>query len=108
MSELDASNDDTRPSDGETSHTGVGVPRPMGRQADDPRPVLSLEQLLGKYFRLRDELNLAWVAVNPRTSRQGVPHLDRLTEDIAQVEREIRRLAPVDEQTDELHTGFRF
>jgi hypothetical protein len=80
----------------------------MGPQPDDRWPVLSLEQLLGKYFRLRDELNLAWVGVNPHAPRQGVHYLDRLTEDIAQVEREIRRLAPVDEQTDELHTGFPF
>jgi len=80
----------------------------MGPQPDDRPPALSLEQLVGKYFRLRDELSRARVAVSTRSPREGGQHLDRLTEDIAQVEREIRRVAPLDEQTDELDTGFRF
>jgi len=54
---------------------------------------MELEQLMGRYFRLKQELSLAYKSQPWHSGR-----IDRLADDLAATEREIAALQPVDEQ----------
>ncbi|HWH83577.1 MAG TPA: hypothetical protein VNU71_15200 [Burkholderiaceae bacterium] len=54
---------------------------------------MALEQLMGRYFRLRQELAMAYNAQPWHSAR-----IDRLANDLALTEREIAAAAPSDEQ----------
>ena len=54
---------------------------------------MELEQLMGRYFRLKQELSLAY-----KTQPWHSGRIDRLADDLAATEREIVALQPVDEQ----------
>ena len=54
---------------------------------------MELEQLMGRYFRLKQELSLAYKAQPWHSAR-----IDRLADDLAATEREIAAQQPVDEQ----------
>ena len=62
---------------------------------------MQLEELLGKYKRLRAELAQAYAArsCNPN-------HLNRLDDEIASTERALIRAQPGDEQTSDLLPGL--
>jgi hypothetical protein len=62
---------------------------------------VTLEQLFGKYMRLREELAGAYRAPHWRAR-----HIDRLADEIVEVEREMARVQPVDEQTSDLLPGI--
>ena len=57
---------------------------------------MTLEQLFGKYMRLREELSEAC-----RAPVQQDRHIDRLADEMAIVQREITGFSPLDEQTAE-------
>ena len=54
---------------------------------------MDIEQLMGRYFRLQQELSVAYSMVPWQTGR-----IDRLANDLAATEREIAVLRLVDEQ----------
>ena len=54
---------------------------------------MELEQLMGRYFRLQQELSLAY-----REQPWHSARVDRLADDLAATEREIAARQPVDEQ----------
>ena len=62
---------------------------------------MSIEELLGKYMRLRQELAEAYSA-----TRWRARYIERLAEDIAEAGRAVRRSQPLDEQTDEVLPGI--
>ena len=57
---------------------------------------MDLEQLMGRYFRLKQELSIAYKAQPWHAGR-----IDRLADELAATEREIAALQPVDEQCNE-------
>lgn len=62
---------------------------------------MHLDQLMGRYFRLRHELSLAY-----REQPWHGARIDRLAEDLSATEREIAALQPLDEQCCEPMLGF--
>ena len=54
---------------------------------------MDLEQLMGRYFRLKQELSIAYKAKPWHGAR-----IDRLADDLAATERDIAALQPLDEQ----------
>ena len=62
---------------------------------------MKLEELLGKYMRLRAELAQAYAAADWNTD-----HLNRLGDDIALTEQALARAQPRDEQTSDLLPGL--
>jgi hypothetical protein len=63
---------------------------------------MALAQLMGRYFRLKQELHAAYEMQPCHLGR-----IDRLTEELAEAERHIAASAPADEQCSELaHSGF--
>lgn len=61
---------------------------------------MTLEQLIGKYMRLRGELSAAYAALSWDTG-----HLTRLDGEIASTSAAISQAQPLDEQTDETMPG---
>lgn len=57
---------------------------------------MDLEPLMVRYFRLKQELSIAYRAQPWHSGR-----IDRLADDLAATEREIAALQPVDEQYNE-------
>lgn len=57
---------------------------------------MDIEQLMGRYFRLKQELSIAYRAQPWQSGK-----IDRLADDLAATEREIAALQPVDEQLDD-------
>lgn len=57
---------------------------------------MDIEQLMGRYFRLKQELSIAYRAQPWQSGK-----IDRLADDLAATEREIAALQPVDEQFDD-------
>lgn len=57
---------------------------------------MELEQLMGRYYRLKQELAVAY-----KTQPWHVARIDRLADDLADAEREIAALQLYDEQCDE-------
>lgn len=64
-------------------------------------PATTLEQLTGRHARLRAELTQAFTAPAWR-----VGQIDRLADDLAETERLLTAIRPVDEQTDDPMLGF--
>ncbi len=62
---------------------------------------MHLEQLIGKYQRLRDELAQAY-----RDPAWDTSHIDRLSEEIVATERALAKAQPLDEQTNDLIPGL--
>lgn len=62
---------------------------------------MDLEQLMGRYFRLKQELSIAYRAQPWNSAR-----VDRLADDLAATEREIAAHHPADEQYNEPMLGF--
>ena len=62
---------------------------------------MDLEQLIGRYSRLRQELSTAYRQQPWQSSR-----IDRLADDLAATERQIAALRPADEQAGEGMPGF--
>jgi len=62
---------------------------------------VNLEQLMGRYFRLKQEL----AAADRIQAGQG-GRLDRLADDLAATARAIAALQPLDEQCDESMLSF--
>ena len=62
---------------------------------------MTLDQLVGKYFRLRAELAAAYAALFWDTR-----HIDRLDNEIASTGVAIAQAQPIDEQTMETMPGF--
>lgn len=60
-----------------------------------------LEQLTGRYYRLKQELAQAY-----REHPWRSAHVDRLADDLAATEREIAALQPVDEQCGDPMLGY--
>lgn len=62
---------------------------------------MHLEQLMGRYFRLKQELSMAY-----RQQPWHSARVDRLADDLAATEREIAALQPSDEQCGDPVMGF--
>jgi hypothetical protein len=62
---------------------------------------MDLEQLMGRYFRLKQELSIAYRAQPWHSGK-----IDRLADDLAATEREIAALQPIDEQCNESLLSF--
>ena len=62
---------------------------------------MDLEQLMGRYFRLKQELAIAYKAQPWQSGR-----IDRLADELAATEREIVALHPADEQCSEPMMSF--
>jgi hypothetical protein len=62
---------------------------------------MKLEELMGKYMRLRAELAAAYEAGSRNTD-----HLNRLGDEIASTERALARAQPRDERTSDLLPGL--
>ena len=62
---------------------------------------MNVEQLLGKYLRLRSELSGAYLARAWDTS-----YINRLSDEIAATERALVQAQPVDEQTSDSLPGI--
>jgi|KBSMisStandDraft_5_1062788.scaffolds.fasta_scaffold438797_1 hypothetical protein len=62
---------------------------------------MNLEQLMGRYFRLKQELAIAYRSNPWQTAR-----LDRLADDLAATEQQIVAARPVDEQCSEPAFGY--
>ena len=60
-----------------------------------------LEQLMGRYYRLKQELSLAY-----REQPWHGPRIDRLADDLTATEREIAALQPLDEQCGDPMLGY--
>lgn len=60
-----------------------------------------LEQLMGRYYRLKQELSLAY-----REQPWHGPRIDRLADDLTATEREIASLQPLDEQCGDSMLGY--
>ncbi len=59
---------------------------------------MDLEQLMGRYFRLKQELALAYKAQPWHSGR-----IDRLADELGATERRIAALQPSDEQCDDTY-----
>lgn len=64
-------------------------------------PATTLEQLAGRHARLRAELSQAFTAPAWR-----VGQIDRLADDLAETERLLTAIRPIDEQTNDPMLGF--
>jgi hypothetical protein len=64
---------------------------------------MNIDDLLSTYARLRTELSDAYVAPAWRASR-----IDRLVEELSEVERKIAECQPLDEQTSDAFPVFAF
>lgn len=62
---------------------------------------MDLEQLMGRYFRLKQEFSIADLAPPWQSGR-----IDRLADDLTATEREIAALQPIDEQCNETMLSF--
>ena len=62
---------------------------------------MHLEQLMGRYYRLKQELSSAY-----REQPWRSAHVDRLADDLAATERQIAALQPVDEQCGDPMLGY--
>ncbi|MGK2899504.1 MAG: hypothetical protein ACSLE9_12595 [Burkholderiaceae bacterium] len=62
---------------------------------------MDLDQLMGRYFRLKQELSIAY-----KTQPWHSGRIDRLADEIAATEREIAARQPVDEQRGEPMLSF--
>jgi hypothetical protein len=62
---------------------------------------MQLEQLMGRYFRLKHELAVAYREMPWHAAR-----IDRLADDITSTEREIAAMQPADEQCGDSMLGF--
>ena len=62
---------------------------------------MGLEELIGKYMRLRADLSYAY-GVAPWNSA----HVDRISDEMASVERSILKTRPWDEQTSDTMAGL--
>lgn len=62
---------------------------------------MHLEQLMGRYFRLKQELSVAY-----RQQPWHSARIDRLADDLSATEREIAALQPSDEQCGDPMLGF--
>ena len=62
---------------------------------------MDLEQLMGRYFRLKQELAIAYKAQPWHSGR-----IDRLADELAATEREIAARQPADEQWNEPLLSF--
>ncbi len=62
---------------------------------------MDLDQLMGRYFRLKQELSIAY-----KTQPWHSGRIDRLADEIAATEREIAARQPVDEQRSEPMLSF--
>ena len=62
---------------------------------------MDIEQLMGRYFRLKQELSIAYRAQPWHSGR-----IDRLADELATTEREIAALQPTDEQCAEPLLSF--
>ena len=62
---------------------------------------MSLEQLIGRYRRLRDELAQAYLDPAWDTN-----YINRLSDEIVSTERAISKAQPLDEQTNDLIPGL--
>ena len=62
---------------------------------------MDLEQLMGRYFRLKQELAQAY-----REQPWHGARIDRLADDVTATEREIAALQPADEQCGDPMLGF--
>lgn len=62
---------------------------------------MQLEQLMGRYFRLKQELALAY-----REQPWHGARIDRLADDLATAERAIAAMQPADEQCGDSMLGF--
>jgi hypothetical protein len=62
---------------------------------------MNLEQLMQRYFRLKQELEIAYKA-----QPWHGPRIDRLADDLISTEREIAALHPTDEQCNETLLSF--
>ncbi len=62
---------------------------------------MDLEQLMGRYFRLKQELAIAYKAQPWHSGR-----IDRLADELAATEREIAARQPADEQCSEPLLSF--
>ena len=62
---------------------------------------MPLDQLIGKYQRLRDELAQAY-----RDPAWDTSHINRLSDEIVATEREMVKAQPMDEQTDDMIPGL--
>ncbi len=62
---------------------------------------MDLEQLMGRYFRLKQELAIAHRAQPFQSGR-----IDRLADELQSTERAIEALQPLDEQCNESMLGF--
>ena len=62
---------------------------------------MQFEQLMGRYFRLKQELAIAY-----REQPWHGARIDRLADDLASAEREIVLLQPLDEQYSDPMLGF--
>jgi hypothetical protein len=62
---------------------------------------MDLEQLMGRYFRLKQELAIAYKAQPWHSGR-----IDRLADELAATEREIAARQPADEQCNEPMLSF--
>ena len=62
---------------------------------------MDLDQLMGRYFRLKQELSIAYRAQPWHSGK-----IDRLADDLAATEREIAAMQPVDEQCNESLLSF--
>lgn len=60
-----------------------------------------LEQLMGRYYRLKQELSAAY-----REHPWRSAHVDRLADDLAATERAIAALQPIDEQCGDPMLGY--
>lgn len=62
---------------------------------------MNLDQLMGRYFRLMQELSIAYRAQPWHSAR-----IDRLADDLAATEREIVAVRPADEQSGDPPLNF--
>ena len=62
---------------------------------------MDLDQLMGRYFRLKQELSIAYRAQPWQSGR-----IDRLADELAATERDIALLQPVDEQCNDALLSF--
>ena len=62
---------------------------------------MSVDEMLGTYLRLRQELSDAYAA--PRLNES---HLNRLAEDISKLEQALAKSQPIDEQTSDALPPF--
>ena len=65
---------------------------------------MGIEQLRGKYERLRGELTAAYALLDGRRQRSG--HLDRLANELHITEQMLWRQMPDDEQAQDSMLGF--